>query len=115
MGVGFSHGNAQWSYSGYYDFCNTLCKLLGYEGVDDFKYYYIHNSNDAYHLEKLVNLSDYDDTVNTLAVDDLKDLIPLLEKLIGKLDKEGYDYWSMGELIKGMKAARDANEPFRMT
>jgi len=115
MGVAFSHGDAMWSYGGYADFCDSLCRLLGYEGLNDFQHCLFHFDDDSYAIQGLVNLSNYSKDYNALTTSQLEELIPVLKRLSRKLDKKGYDYLMAQELIKGMQKALKADEPFRMT
>lgn len=110
MGLAFSHGKAQWSYSGFHEYREKLAKeinidltsMVGFGGKKSWD-----SMNED--LSILLNHSDSD---GDLTYEQMKKIIPRLEAITKNWDDEDWDKTRTQYLIKGMKLAMRKKEKF---
>ena len=108
MGLGFSHGEAHWAYSGFMRFRSRLAETLGYTVplsvmYDDGSYTRMKNEP----IWPLINHSDCD---GELTVEEMQQILPQLEDLVNRWDDHEYDKITGLQLIEGMKDAINNDE-----
>lgn len=115
MGICFSHGDANWSYSGFDRFRCKLAESIGIEFHDMIGYGGHKGWNGIRDdIKPLLNHSDCD---GELTPEECQVIYPRLLKLIAdwpqNTEENDYDYYMGLELAKGLKQAADLNEPFK--
>lgn len=103
MGLRFSRGNAQWSYSGFGCFRTKLAKGIGFDLDDTYGFggdIQWDTINDP--LVPLLNHSDCD---GSLTAEQCRTVAPRLTELVKDWPDDDYDKINALELVKGMKEA----------
>jgi len=111
MGLGFSHGTAHFSYSGFMRFRNKLIGTLGYTHSLEMMYKdgtYTNMKTEA--IYPLINHSDCD---NELNVEEMQQILPQLKCIVNKWLDDDHDKTIGMALIEGMEIALEENEPLR--
>lgn len=115
MGIAFSHGSAQWSYSGFNTFRKRICKTIGLISSLDEEIYeqglYKFLINDP-----IYPFIDHSDCEGELTIEEMEQIIPRLEEVLNKWQYDGdpfleHDIVNGEQLIVGMKQAIKKGEP----
>jgi len=109
MGLGFSHGDVHFSYSGFMRFRNKLIETLGYTHSLESMYKdgtYINMKTEP--IYPLINHSDCD---GELTVDEMQQMLPQLKCIIKRWPDDDYDKSYGFKFIEGIELAVDENEP----
>lgn len=112
MGLDFSHCDAHWAYSGFHSFRTRLADYYGID-LNMMKGFSRGDPNciewKSVHcpLEPFLNHSDCDGELNE---EEMKQIIPELEKIISTWDNSDYDKQKALLLIEGMKLALSNGE-----
>ena len=108
MGLGFSHGGAQWSCSGFNDFRRRLARDIGMDLNSMHGYGGATSWSTA--DDPLVPLLTHSDCDGNLAPDVCAKVAPRLEAIIGTWPADGWDY----DRDNGLKLAAGMRECARL-
>lgn len=114
MGLGFSHCDAGWAYSGFMRFRIKLAKEIGIE-LDKMKGFV---GFDGKHgktwdglTDPIIPLLNHSDCDGDLSPEECKAIAPRLRELVAKWPDTDFDKLSAIELAEGMEVAAAADEP----
>ena len=111
MGLGFSHGDAHWAYSGFDRFRVKLAREIGInlDLMDGF----CEKGGISWSKVKddIVPLLNHSDCDGELTVEECKKIWPRLKELIKDWEEGNRDKRGAYRLIEGMKEAIKMNEP----
>jgi len=109
VGLGFSHGDAHWSYSGFMRFRNKLTETLGYTVPLGEMYY--HGSHIQMKNEPIFPLINHSDCDGNLTVEEMQQILPQLEGIINRWDDDDYEKPLGLRFVTSIKEAIEADEP----
>ncbi len=112
MGIAFSHCEASWAYSGFMSFREKLVETIIVPC--DLREMYKSGKHFILKEHPIFDFINHSDCDGFLSPEQLKVIVPALEEILEKWDITdvfiSHDYNNGKELIKGMKAAIEANE-----
>lgn len=123
MGLGFSHCDAQWAYSGFMRFRTKLAAeagiallcMQGFAGSNPIRINGDHHSQPVISWDKVNDdikpLLDHSDCDGELTVEECKKVAPRLRELVANWSDNDRDKVNALELVEGMETATRENEP----
>jgi hypothetical protein len=124
MGVGFSHGGAHWSYSGFYNFRNKIAKVaLDIPKLNDMEFcglgshWGLESKNiswDPYLKNPICKFFLHSDCEGEWTVEEMEGFLPELTKALYALPEDDWDRAEGFKLVAGMEEAVESGVPIEL-
>ena len=115
MGLDFSHGDAHWAYTGFMRFRQRLVSEAVGRMVDLRALYESGEYMKMLEKDDILPFINHSDCDGHLTKREIKSVIPRLEELTKKWDKDDFDKQQCLKLIDGMKECLLTGKKFKFT